>query len=164
MGVNGSLSKSKGKGILVGYATAKSGKRVEIRVPELHAVAKAPNDLLSVSAMVAQNFEFHFTRNSSWVNTPDGERIELEAKAGLFWLKWYEQLIHQRKAPSQEAEVIYSAMLKRRRIRRKIAGGQSRLFAWLRLGIDKVLRDTRMRIVQHSSSRAVKSNSARSSA
>jgi hypothetical protein len=29
MGFNGSLSKSKGKGILVGYATAKSGKRVE---------------------------------------------------------------------------------------------------------------------------------------
>ena len=58
VGFNGSLSKSKGKGILVGYATAKSGKRVEIRVPESHAVANAPNDLLSVSAMLAQNLNF----------------------------------------------------------------------------------------------------------
>ena len=54
VGFNGSVSSIKGKGLLVGFAKAASGKTVELRIPEAHAVNGAPNDVLSVSAMVAQ--------------------------------------------------------------------------------------------------------------
>ena len=88
VGFNGSVSTSKGKGLLVGFAKAASGKTVELRIPEAHAVNGAPNDLLSVSAMVAQKYEFHFTAERSWIVTPEGESIDLVQKAGLYWLCW----------------------------------------------------------------------------
>ena len=51
-------------------------------------VPGAPNDLLSVSALVDQGYEFHFVNERSYVVTPAKEELELVRKSGLYWLKW----------------------------------------------------------------------------
>ena len=51
-------------------------------------VPGAPNDLLSVSALVDQGYEFHFVNERSYVVTPAKEELEHVRKSGLYWLKW----------------------------------------------------------------------------
>ena len=48
VGFNGSVSSSKGKGLLVGFAKAASGKIVELRIPEAHAVNGAERFVICV--------------------------------------------------------------------------------------------------------------------
>ena len=88
LGFNGSITRSTGKGVVVGYAKTRDGRQVGLRVPNAHSVKGAPNDLLSVSALVALGYEFHFTAARSWVVTPELEILDLLEKGGLFWLKW----------------------------------------------------------------------------
>ena len=88
MGFNGSVSRSRGQGTAVGFGTARDGSRVTLRVPKVHNLPGAPNDLLSVSAMVTLGYEFHFTRKSSWIVTPELDVIDVVERAGLYWLKW----------------------------------------------------------------------------
>jgi hypothetical protein len=86
-GFNGSTSKSKGSGTIVGYAAAKSGRTVTIRIPDAHQVDGAPHELVSVSNLVKNGYEFHFTVEESYVITPDREKVDLIEKSGLYWLK-----------------------------------------------------------------------------
>ena len=51
-------------------------------------VPGAPMDLLSVSALIANGFEFHFTKAKSWIVTPELDILDLVERSGLFWLKW----------------------------------------------------------------------------
>ena len=88
MGFNGSTSRSGGKGRMIGLATSREGRKVAIRVPDAHHVPGAPSDLLSVSALAASGYEFHFTKERAWMVTPEMEVVDLEQKAGLYWLKW----------------------------------------------------------------------------
>ena len=88
VGFNGSMTTSAGSGQIIGFATSRSGRRVSIRIPNVHVVSGAPNNLLSVSAMVALGYEFHFTPKGACVITPELEVIDVVAKGGLYWLKW----------------------------------------------------------------------------
>jgi hypothetical protein len=88
MGFNGTISSSAGKGTLVGYAYAESGKRIPIRIPNVHVVKGAPHALISVSSLILLGFEFHFTKEKSWVVTPSMDIINMEQRGGLFWLKF----------------------------------------------------------------------------
>jgi hypothetical protein len=88
MGFNGSVSRSKGKGRMLGVASNRDGTRVVLRVPDAHHVPGAPSDLLSVSALVAHGYEFHFTASGAWMITPEMDIKDLEQKGGLYWLKW----------------------------------------------------------------------------
>ena len=88
MGFNGSVSRSRGQGTAVGFGTARDGSRVTLRVPKVHNLPGAPNDLLSVSAMVTLGYEFHFTRAASWIVTPELDVLDIVERAGLYWLKW----------------------------------------------------------------------------
>ena len=75
-------------GDLVGFAYSRDERRVPLRVRQVHSVKGAPNDLLSVSAMLQQGYSFHFTKEKSWILTPEMETLDLIEKGGLFWLKW----------------------------------------------------------------------------
>jgi len=46
------------------------------------------SDLLSVSALLQQGYEFQFTKDKSWIVTPEMMILDLIEKGGLFWLKW----------------------------------------------------------------------------
>ena len=86
-GFNGSLSKSSGSGTIVGYADDEQGRPVAVRVPRVHRVDGAPNQLLSVSEMVRNDYEFHFIKENSYVLTPEKDKLPLIEKGGLYWLK-----------------------------------------------------------------------------
>jgi hypothetical protein len=88
MDFNGSVSRSAGSGDIVGFAYSRDARRIPLRVQKVHSVLGAPNDLLSVSAMLQQGYSFHFTREKSWILTPEMETLDLIEKGGLFWLKW----------------------------------------------------------------------------
>jgi hypothetical protein len=87
-GFNGSVSRSAGSGDIVEFAYSRDGRRIPLRVQRVHSVLGAPNDLLSVSALLQQGYEFHFTKEKSWILTPEMETLDLIEKGGLFWLKW----------------------------------------------------------------------------
>ena len=87
VGFNGSISKSSGSGDIVGFAYSRDGRRIHLRVQKVHSVLGAPNDLLSVSALLQQGYEFHFTKEKSWIVTPEMVILDLIEKGGLFWLK-----------------------------------------------------------------------------
>ena len=82
VGFNGSVTSSKGSGQIIGFATSRGGRRVSIRIPNVHVVPGAPNELLSVSGMVALGYEFHFTPKGAWVVTPELEVIDWLRRAG----------------------------------------------------------------------------------
>ena len=88
MGYNGSTTKSKGSGTVVGFMTATTGARVPIKVQRMHDVRGAPNGLLSIRMMMKQGFEFHFTPQGSYIIAPDRKRVNLSEKEGLYWLRW----------------------------------------------------------------------------
>ena len=89
MGFNGATSRSTGSGNIFGFALSPDGQRsVPIRMPRVHHVPGAPHGLLSVSTMIAIGYEFHFTKERSFIVTPSGEELDLIQKAGLFWLRW----------------------------------------------------------------------------
>ena len=88
MGFNGNVSRSGGKGRMIGVALNRQGERVVVRVPNAHHIAGAPSDLLSVSALVACGYEFHFTKSGAWIVTPEMDIVDLEQRGGLYWLKW----------------------------------------------------------------------------
>ena len=90
IGFNGATSKSIGSGIVVGFAQSRQGRDVKLRVPNAHLVKGAPHDLLSVSALVAAGYEFHFTKKGAWIVTPEMEILDLVEKSGLYWLRWRE--------------------------------------------------------------------------
>ena len=52
VGFNGSMSRSAGSGDIVGFAYSRDERRIPLRVQKVHSVLGAPNDLLSVSAML----------------------------------------------------------------------------------------------------------------
>ena len=54
VGFNGSMSKSSGSGDIVGFAYSRDKQRIPLRVQKVHSVLGAPNDLLSVSALLQQ--------------------------------------------------------------------------------------------------------------
>ena len=103
-GFNGAVSRSGGKGRMIGIAKNRHGERVVIRVPDAHHVAGAPSDLLSVSGLVACGYEFHFTKAGAWIVTPEMEIIDLEQRAGLYWLKWIKTVDPLSKAKSPAAQ------------------------------------------------------------
>ena len=88
MGFNGAITRSLGKGTIMGFARTSTGHRVALRVPDCHQVEGAPQDLLSVSGLVALGYEFHFTHSRAFMVTPEGFTIDLVQKAGLYWLRW----------------------------------------------------------------------------
>ena len=88
VGFNGSMSKSSGSGDIVGFAYSRDKRRIPLRVQKVHSVLGAPNDLLSVSALLQQGYEFHFTKEKSWIVTPEMVILDLIEKGGLFRLKW----------------------------------------------------------------------------
>ena len=92
MGFNGSISRSAGSGDIVGFAYSRDGRRIPLRVQKVHSVLGAPNDLLSVSAMLQQGYSFHFTKEKSWILTPEMEALDLIERGGLFWLKWQKSI------------------------------------------------------------------------
>jgi hypothetical protein len=92
MGFNGSVSRSAGSGDIVGFAYSRDARRIPLRVQKVHSVLGAPNDLLSVSAMLQQGYSFHFTKEKSWILTPEMEALDLIEKGGLFWLKWQKSI------------------------------------------------------------------------
>ena len=102
MGFNGSVSCSRGRGTAVGFGTARDGHRVTLRVPEVHNLPGAPNDLLSVSAMVALGYQFHFTPTANYIVTPEMDVIDIVERAGLYWLKW-KKAVSPAKAASHAA-------------------------------------------------------------
>jgi len=104
MGFNGSTSRSGGKGRMMGFATSRAGRRVAIRVPDAHHVPGAPSDLLSVSALAAFGYEFHFTKTRAWMVTPEMDVVDLEQKAGLYWLKWKRAVDPLRTESIEESE------------------------------------------------------------
>ena len=85
---NGTTSKSNGSGTIIGYMTSIDGEQISIRVPKVHDVRGAGNALMSVSVMVSAGYEFHFTKTESYLLTPEKAKVALEAKGGLYWLKW----------------------------------------------------------------------------
>ena len=89
MGFNGSVTRSQGRGSVFGYARVAGGRGVApLRLPAVHHVSGAPHDLLSVSSMISQGYEFYFTKSRSYIITPDKDELDLIQKHGLFWLKW----------------------------------------------------------------------------
>ena len=90
---------------MIGIAKNRQGERVVIRVPNAHHVAGAPSDLLSVSGLVACGYEFHFAKAGAWIVTPEMEVIDLEQRAGLYWLKWIKTVdpLSKAKAPAARA-------------------------------------------------------------
>ena len=84
MGFNGSVSRSAGSGDIVGFAYSRDARRIPLRVQKVHSVLGAPNDLLSVSAMLNQGYSFHFTKEKSWILTPEMETLDLIVKGGFF--------------------------------------------------------------------------------
>ena len=85
---NSSTSRGKGRGTIVGWGTDVNGVRVPFRVPRVHRLEGNTINLLSVSSLAAMGNEFHFTRQRSWMKTPDGHEIDFEHKGGLYWLRW----------------------------------------------------------------------------
>jgi hypothetical protein len=59
---------------------------------ESYSVLGAPNDLLSVSAILQQGLSFHFIKEKSWILTPEMETLDLIEKGGLIWLKWQKSI------------------------------------------------------------------------
>ena len=108
MGFNGSVSRSRGQGTAVGFGTARDGRRVTLRVPKVHHLPGAPNDLLSVSAMVALGYEFHFTRKASYIVTPEMDVIDIVERAGLYWLKWRKAIYPVRAASNAASDPVTS--------------------------------------------------------
>ena len=114
VGFNGSMSRSAGAGRIVGFTYSRQGRRVTLRVPDAHVVPGAPMDLLSVSALIANGFEFHFTKAKSWIVTPEMDILDLVERSGLFWLKWFKAkdpkaaLIASRAARSGKIEAVSS--------------------------------------------------------
>lgn len=86
MGFDGNVTRSRGGGTVIGYAMSSEGRRVELRMPQVHSVQGAPHDLLSVSGLVLLGYEFHFTQARSYVVTPELEILDLLQKGGLYWL------------------------------------------------------------------------------
>lgn len=107
MGFNGSVSRSRGKGTAVGFGLARDGSRVTLRVPDVHNLPRAPNDLLSVSAMVTLGYEFHFTKKGSWIVTPEMDIIDIVERAGLYWLKWKKAITPVSVASSAASDPAY---------------------------------------------------------
>ena len=85
---NSSTSRGKGRGTIVGWGTDVNGVRVPFRVPRVHRLEGNTINLLSVSSLAAMGNEFHFTRQRSWMKTPDGHEIDFEHEGGLYWLRW----------------------------------------------------------------------------
>ena len=89
MGFNSSVSRSKGRGTTFGFARSADERRVvPLRIPNVHHLPGAPHNLLSVSALTATGYVFHFEDKNSYVVTPEGETLELLQANGLYWLKW----------------------------------------------------------------------------
>ena len=88
MGFNGSITSSSGKGCAVGFAETRNGTTIGLKIPNAHVVQGAPNDLLSVSGMVAIGYQFHFQKPVSYVVTPEKEVLNLIEQNGLYWLRW----------------------------------------------------------------------------
>jgi hypothetical protein len=88
MGFNGSRTRSIGAGTISGLTADEHGNDVSFRIPNAHIVKGAPNNLLSVSALVRQGFSFHFTPSKAWMETPQHKIVNLVEKSGLFWLRW----------------------------------------------------------------------------
>jgi len=87
IGFNGAMSRSKGSGTIVGFASSTNGKTVVIQIPNSHQVDGAPHELVSVSNMVKHGYEFHFTVKESYIISPGRDKIMLIEKGGLYWLK-----------------------------------------------------------------------------
>ncbi len=93
MGFNGSVSRSAGSGDIVEFAYSRDARRIPLRVQKVHSVLGAPNDLLFVSALLLQQgYSFHFTKEKSWILTPEMETLDLIEKGGLFWLRWQKSI------------------------------------------------------------------------
>jgi len=92
MGFNGSVSRSAGSGDMVGFAYSQDARRVPLRVQKVHSVLGAPSDLLPVNAILQQGYSSHFTKEKSWILTPEMETLDLIEKGGLFWLKWQKSI------------------------------------------------------------------------
>ena len=86
-GFNGSISKSMGSGTILGFTENDKGHRITLRVPQVHQVKGAPHQLLSVSVMVRDGYEFHFGQPESYMLTPGKDKVLMVEKSGLFWLK-----------------------------------------------------------------------------
>ena len=100
MGFNSSVSRSKGRGTTFGFARSADGRRVvPLKIPNVHHVPGAPHDLLSVSAMTAIGYKFHFKDKDSYIVTPDGDRLELLQDKSLYWLKWRRAIDPNAKRP-----------------------------------------------------------------
>jgi len=89
MGFNSSVSRSKERGTTFGFARSADERRVvPLRIPNVHHLPGAPHNLLSVSALTATGYVFHFEDKNSYVVTPEGETLELLQANGHYWLKW----------------------------------------------------------------------------
>ena len=87
-GFNGTITRSEGRGVAVGLARSRRGSKVVLHVPHVHRISGAPVELLSVSSLLKEGYEFHFTPRGSWIVTPDMEALDLVERGGLFWLEW----------------------------------------------------------------------------
>jgi len=93
-GFNHSVSTAQGVGTMSGSTQTISGKYITLNFPETHTVKEVTNDLISISSMVKENYEFFFSdKNPSYMNTPDGHKLPLIAMGGLYWLKWYKRTL-----------------------------------------------------------------------
>ena len=86
MGFNGSKTRSAGSGTISGRTYDEHGHSVSLRIPDAHVVKGAPNNLLSVSALLKHKYGFHFTPERVWMVTPQKTIVDLVEKSGLFWL------------------------------------------------------------------------------
>ena len=87
-GFNGSVSRSSGEGTIVGYTRNNQGRKVGLRIKQAHRVSGAPNDLISVSSLTANKYEFHFLPTHAYIVTPEKEILDLVLSQGLYWLEW----------------------------------------------------------------------------
>jgi len=86
--LNNSSSRGQGRGTIIVWGTDVQGLRVPLRVSRVHRLDGSTVMLLSVSSLAAIGNEFHFTRQRSWIKTPDGHEIIFEHEGGLYWLRW----------------------------------------------------------------------------
>ena len=42
--------------------------------------------------MLQQGYSFHFTKEKSWILTPEMEALDFIERGGLFWLKWQKSI------------------------------------------------------------------------
>jgi hypothetical protein len=88
MGFNGSKAKSSRSGTAIGTAIDDNGEVFQIKINDVHDINGAPMDLISVSALVKEGYEFHFTQNASYLTTPDMKVITLIERNGLYFMQW----------------------------------------------------------------------------